>query len=231
MNRLLALLTVGLIASTASADLGPPQGYKRVDGVHTITTDKDLPGYAFYTVEVPRKLVAAVKFDAKTPVVIKDPGTRDCYELVAVPNDTVKKYTNPKDLHKALIEDAVPGALRANQYFHCRVTVKNAHKGKSAATDYKVEKLDAKTFTLKVVKTDTVDESKLGPEETADDMEGGPIDFAREQSTPDAPARRAPEPRESVAPAPRGYWVAGLAAFGAIVLGGFWLTGRARRKA
>jgi hypothetical protein len=230
MNRLLALLTVGLIAGTAGADIPPPEGYKRVDGVHTITTDKDLPGYTFYTLEVPSKRVAAVKFDAKTPVVIKDPGTRDCYQLVAVPNDVVKKYADVKKLHAALIDDTAAGALRADQFFHCRVTVKNAHKGKSAAAHYKVEALDAKGFTLKVVKTETVDESKLGPEELSEGPEGGPIDFALEVATPDA-ARRT-EPRGSVAPAPRGgYWVAGLAAFAALVLGGLWLTGRARRKA
>lgn len=229
MNRFLALLTVGLIAGTASADIPPPAGYKRVDGVHTITTEKDLPGYTFYTVEGPRKRVAAVKFDTKTPVVIKDPGTRDCYELVAVPNDVVKKYADVKDLHKALIEGTAAGALRSNQFFHCRVTVKSTHKGTSANTEYKVEKLDAKGFTLKVTKSEAVDESKLPPEEMVDETEGGgPFEAALDGT----PERRPESNRSSVAPAPRGgYWVAGLAGFAAVLLGGLWLAGRARRKA
>ena len=65
MNRLLALLTVGLVAGVAVADLAPPEGYKRVDGIHKITTEKDIEGYTFYKIEVPRKLAVAVKFDSE----------------------------------------------------------------------------------------------------------------------------------------------------------------------
>lgn len=211
MNRFLAVLTLGLAASVAVADVPPPKGFKRVTVDHKITTEKDYPDYAFFTV-IGRNRVTPVKLDAKTPIDIlaKDRGGRflTC-TLVAVPKDASTHFATEKEFHAAIAAGKVEGEVKAKEGFFTQMEVKDTEKRNTIVKEYTLDKIDAKDGIVLVAKKDAPkkDSGKDSPDDS-------PL--------PDSP---------SATVAPRGgMWIAGVTAALAVMLGGFWLVGRSKRK-
>jgi hypothetical protein len=209
MNRLLALFTVGLVAGVAVADVPPPKGFKRVQVTHKITTEKDYPDLLFFTV-AGNDQVTAAKLSEKEPLEIaKDRGGRfRACVLVAVPKNAGKKYTTEKEFYAAIRAGKVEGLVKSKLNFFLSSEVKDTDKRDVIVLEYKLDKIDAKEGIVLTVKKSA--DNKDAPEDDSD--------------TPgDVPTATARAPRGGV-------WVAGLGAALALMLGGFWLAGRARRR-
>jgi|SRR5579883_455155 len=212
MNRLLAVLTLGLVASVAVADVPPPKGFKRVTVDYKITTEKDYPEYAFFTV-IGRNRVTPVKLDSKTPldILAKDRGGRFlACTLVAVPKDASKNYATEKEFHAAVAAGKVEGEVKAKEGFFTQMEVKDTEKRNAIVKEYTLDKIDAKEGIVLVAKDSP---KKDNGKDSGDD----------DSDTPNTP---------SLASAPRGgLWIAGVAAALAMMFGGLWLVGRSKRKA
>jgi hypothetical protein len=208
MNRLVAVTVVGLLsAGVALADVPPPKGQKRVVADHKITTEKEIPDYTFFTV-VGRDAVTAVKFDLKTPIVIKGAGRGGAARfgfLYAVPKSAAKQYAGEKEFHEAIRNNKVEGQVAAKGNFPALAVLKDADPRDTVVFEHTFEKIDGKEIVLKR-KEDAA--KKDGKEELPEEESGSPAAYT-----------------------PRGgLWVAGLAAALAVTLGGLWLAGRGRRK-
>src|SRR4051812_29248211 len=108
MSRILSALALGLIVTPAArADLPPPKGTKLIPVENKITTAKDYPEYAFYTVSLLQKEATPVKLDSNTPLVFT-PVYRSA-SLVAVPKNAGKSYGSEKDFLAALAKGKVDG--------------------------------------------------------------------------------------------------------------------------
>jgi hypothetical protein len=205
MKRFLALLAAASVAQVALADVAPPKGQKRVVVDYRITTEKAIPGYEFYTV-FGRKDVALVKLGPKSPLLIKGAGRGGAARfgaLTAVPAGSRKKYAGEKEFHDAVRANKVEGQASAKNGLSAFAVVKDTDPRDTIVVEYAFEKIDGKQIVLR-------EKGKANP--------GG-----EEDSPNDAPAATA---------GPRGgAWVAGLAAALGVMFGGFWLAGRARRRA
>jgi hypothetical protein len=202
---LLAFSVALLVAGVAIADIPPPKGQKRVTVDHKITTDKDIADYAFFTV-IGRDQVTAVKFDAKTPIVIKGAGRGGVARLgllVAIPKDAAKKYATEAELHKAIAEGKVEGLVRASNSFDSFTVVKDTDARDVIVREYTFDKIDAKAgIVLKAVAA-----PKSSPKDSPEDSDSPPAYTPR-----------------------GGVWIAAVACFASLMFGGFWLAGRSRRK-
>ncbi len=208
MSRTLLALGMALLAAHAvRADGLPPKGAKRVVADHKITTEKEFPDYAFYTV-IGKGVVTAVKLDPKTPVEI--PGAargagigRNGY-LVAVPKGAEKAYGSEKEFHAAIGAGKVEGQVRSKARLDSADTIKDTDKRDTITHEHKVEKVDKDGIVLSTKRDVAAPEKKDSP-----DAEDGVTAYT---------------PRGGV-------WVAGAASFAALTLGGLWAVGRSRRKA
>lgn len=234
MRRLIAFLALALAAGIAAGDAAPPPGFRLVTLDYKITTDKDFPDYAFYTVVVDGQ-VTAVKFDSKTPVSLlgKNGGRRFLgWTLVAVPKDAAKKYDSEGDFHSAIRSGKVEGQVKAKEVFSAQREVKDAGKRNPLLVEYKVTQVGAKGIVLVAQKDEAPKEApKNGKDSPDDDSDfpvrwkcgnDGPEDSFDLFTSSDAPPGHTPR---------GGMLVAGLAGFGALTLGGLWVIGRTRRKA
>jgi hypothetical protein len=220
MRRLLAVTAVLALASTASADLLPPtpKGFKRVPASHQIVTEKEFPEYSLFVVKVAfsapgqktERTAAPAKLDPKTPLVLHTQAGASfvtSYEFVAVPKDAAKEFANEKDFLKAIADGKVNGQLTAKTKIgggsSTLIPEKDARK--EAVTKHKLEKIDKDGIVLTTEKSnDPV------PPPGCDDSEEA----------------------DSVAATPKqGALVAGLGFTAALLLTGFWLAGRNRRRA
>ncbi len=209
MNRLLALLTVGLVAGVALADVPPPKGQKRITIDHKIATDKEIGDYAFYTL-IGRDEPAAVKFDPKTPIVVKGAGRGGIgriASLVAVPKNAGKNYGTEKEFLDAIKSGKVDGQVTAKTQLPAFTVVRDTDKREVIVMEHTFEKIDAKEGI--VLKT------KAEPKKDGDKKD------SPEEDDSDTPTAQAPR---------GGVWVAGVAAALAVMLGGLWVVGRTRRK-
>jgi hypothetical protein len=212
-RKLAAAVLVVVGAAAARADVPPPAGFKRVTLDHQIETDREYPEYAFFTV-VGGERVAAAALAPKTPLVIAGAGRggrgRGC-SLVAVPKDAARGYATEKEFHAAVAGGKVPGLVRAKANFDSLTTVTESDPRKVVVEAYKVEKIDAKEgIVLRPVKAAPAPKSG-----SKDAPEDDPEPASREDGAVGLTA-------------PGGGWVAGLAAFAALALGGLWLARRGR---
>ena len=222
MSRaLLALGLVLLAVSGAQADLKPPMGQKSVTLDHKFTTEKEWPDYQFFTLvggQGPRAKLTALKLDPKTPATLpgaeRSPGIGRSGLLIAVPKDAEKNYKTEKEFHDALKGLKVEGLIRAKPNFDARTTIKDTDKRTVILYEHLIEKVDAKDGIVVTTKRDV--EPKKEP-----DKKDSPEDDS--DTLDDTPGVTAYTPRGGV-------WVAGLACFAAITLGGLWLAGRSKRK-
>jgi hypothetical protein len=214
MNKLLALLTVGLIAGVAVADVPPPpppKGQKYVSVSNEVVLAKDVTGYVFVqqTVSFPGGGSNAKKLtlSADKATAIAAGGRRMAVNLVAVPEDAAKEFKTDDELFDAIKAKKVKGAQSLG--FNNTVTVSDKVNGNSVKWTYTITAIDAKGIKTKI--------------------EGEGYEAPATKPAKDSPEDDADTP--TVAQTPRGgTWVAGLAAFAAIMLGGMWLAGRTRRN-
>ena len=170
MKRVLVVAAILFVISPAAADLIPP-GTKNIAIDVKITTEKDYPGWVFYTISGSGD-VALVKLDAKTPLTIPgssgvgngpapQPGEKRrtqpyrSHVLVAVPKDAVKAYATEKELHAAIDDGKVPGQVQVKQAFSDHDNVKVTDPRKAIVQRFTLEKIDAKDgIVLQPVKDD-----------------------------------------------------------------------------
>jgi hypothetical protein len=225
MNRLLALLTVAVFAGVAVADIPPPpppKGKKYVSVSTEVVLGKDVTGYVFVQARQgfsgPGMLVSEygrLELSATKPTALASGGRRISVGLFAVPQDAAKAFKTDAELFDALKARKVKGAHAIA--FDDTVTVAESVKGNSVKW----------TYTITAIDKDGI-KSKVEGEgyEPPPEKKSKPADKPEENDSPE-------DATEDAAPtaAPRGgVWVAGLAAFAAITLGGLWLAGRSRRK-
>lgn len=204
MNRLLALLTVGLIAGVAVADIPPPpppKGMKYVSVSNEVVLAKDVTGHVFVkavNMVPPRAKPTYTKLELSTEksTAIPEPARRVFVTLYAVPQDSAKEFKTDDELFEALGANKVKGAQRL--FFNSTTTVSDTVKGDSVKWKYTITGVDDKG-----IKTKVEGEGYMPPPDT---------------------------PKKGKGPSPTGTVVAGIAAFMALMLGGMWLAGRARRK-
>ncbi len=243
MNRLLAVLVVGLGAGVAVADIAPPPSFKRVSVDYRITTDTAFPDHSFFALN-PHNTATPIEFSPNSPLVVDRGHPLAEYVLVAVPKDARRKYGSDKEFVAALIEDKVPGVLRAKEQFTTRGTAKHTFRGDRVTVEYKVEKLDpsAGLVLARVKGGDELLKDADIPnhfEEPNPDL-GPPISFdpptgdgSQRQSVPTRTSSPTPAPETTPTPSfasRNGVWVAGIATTAAIVLAGFWVVARSRRR-
>ena len=217
MYRVLLLaLGAGLLAiPTARGDALPPPGLKRVPLDHKITTEKEYPDYLFFTSTGgtgPRSKLAPVTLDPKHPVTFAGAGRNGINRqgaLLAVPKGAEKNYDSEEKFHAAIKDRKVEGLLQTKTNLDSATAIKDADKRTVVVYEVIVEKVDPKEGIVVKIKRD--EEPK---------KDGAKKDSPEDDDTPAATVS-----------APRGgVWVAGVAAFAAITLGGMWLAGRTRRK-
>jgi hypothetical protein len=204
MNRLLALLTVGLIAGVAVADglpPPPPKGKKYVSVNNEVVLGKDVTGYVFVqeTGRVPAGGTTYTKLEltADKAMAIAAGGRRTYASLVAVPQDAAKEFKTDAELFDALKAKKVTGAVRLA--FTGTATVSDTVKGDSVKWTHTITAIDAKGIKEKV--------EGEGAEQSAEKPKRGERPLAHVET-----------------------WVAGAALALGLMLGGLWLAGRARRK-
>lgn len=220
MRRLLASIVLLALAGTASADLLPPtpKGFKRVPASHQIATEKDFPEYSLFVVKVAysapgqktERTAAPAKLDPKNPLTLKTSAGASfttSYELVAVAKDAAKEFASEKDFLQAIADGKVKGQLTAKTKISGGSTTLIPEKDarKEAVTKHNLEKIDKDGLVL------TTEKSKDPvPPPGCDDSEDA----------------------DAVTTAPKHAAIAaGLGFTGALLLTGFWLVGRSRRRA
>ncbi len=206
MNRFLALLTVGLIAGVATADAAPPpppKGMKYVSVSNEVVLGKDVTGYVF---------VQQVGTRPGTPKFTYSKVELTTQKPVAMAASGRRTFVTliavPQDAAKEFKTDAdLFAALEANKVkgahpldFASTATVPDTVKGDSVKWTHTVTAIDPK-----------------GGIKTKVEGEGA------EQATEKPGKKNKP-------PAPGVSWMAGGATALAVLLGGFWLASRARRK-
>lgn len=223
MRRLLSVLMLAAFAGAAVADVPPPpppKGKKYVNVSNEVLLGKDVSGYVFV------KQVntfpgggkpASSKLELSTtkPTAIPEPARRTFVNLFAVPQDAAKEFKSDDDLFDALRTKKVKGAVSIG--FYNTATVSDTVKGDTVKWTTTITAIDEKGIKTKV-EGEGYEEPKKGKGPNTKD---GPDD--EEEAAGGAPTPTAQAPRGGV-------WVAGLAAFAALTLGGFWLAGRTRRK-
>lgn len=162
MKRFLCVLAFGLIlAAAARADLVPP-GTKNLAIEHKIATDKDYPDWTFFVVSG-RGGIKSVKLDAKTPLTVsgssavgngpppprdkKGPALQISYRsnlLVAIPTETVKKFSSEKELHAAIWALKVEGLVRVKGALSDHTNVKITDSRKSVTRSFRLTRIDPK---------------------------------------------------------------------------------------
>jgi hypothetical protein len=206
MNRLLALLAVGLLASAATADVPPPpppKGTKYVTVDVEVVLGKDVSGYVYVQRVVsgpgrPRVTFTKLDLTADKAAALAAGGRRTDRTLFAVPRAAVAEFKTDADLFDALAANKVKGAHDIG--FAGTATVSDTVKGDTVKWTYTITAIDAKDG----IKTKVEGEGSKPPE-----VESG------KKAQPPTPVR---------------LWVAGVAAFAAVTLGGFWVAGRTRRR-
>ena len=217
MNRLLAVLTVGLVAGTAVADIPPPpppKGKKYVSVNNEVVLAKDVTGYVFVQ-EVftfpgrPTPSYDKFELTAGKAKATAEGGRRTSVALIAVPEAAAKEFKTDADLIAAIQANKVMGTHR--MAFASIATVPDTVKGDSVKWTVTVTAIGAKGIKAKIegVGSEPVDKPKKDGKDSP------------EEDDSDDPAAHAPR---------GGTWVAGVAAALAVTLGGFWLAGRTRRK-
>lgn len=218
MNRILALFVVGSFAGAAVADIPPPpppKGKKYVSVSSEVVLGRDVTGYVFVkqTSSGPGRPKNAYEKLELTPGKAKTVaagGRRTYASLIAVPRDAAKEFRTDADLFAALEGNRVKGTHRLG--FSSTATVSDTIKGDSVKWTYTVSAIDKDGIKSKV--------EGEGYEQPGKKPKPG-----EKPGENDSPDEGAP-----TASARGGAWVAGLAAFLALTLGGLWLTGRGRRK-
>jgi hypothetical protein len=220
MNRLLALLTVGMIAGAAVADIPPPpppKGKKYVSVSNEVVLGKDVSGYVFVQSRQgfigPGMLVSnyeKLEPSATKPTAIAAGGRRISVRLFAVPQDAAKQFKTDAELFEALKANKVTGAHSIA--FDDTATVSDKVKGDSVKWTCTITAID-KDGIKKTVEGEGYEQPKDKPKK-----DGGKNDSPEDE---DAPAATAPR---------GGTWIAGVAAFAALTLGGLWVAGRGRRR-
>ena len=145
MYRTLLALAVGLLAAaTATADLGPPRGFKLVPVDHRFTTEKEYPDYLFFAVsggKGPRAKLTPLTIDPKTPGVFPGAGRTGIGRLgtlVAVPKDAAKKYDSEEKFHAAVKNQEVEGMLKTSTRLDSQVQVKDTDARKVVVREHSV---------------------------------------------------------------------------------------------
>ena len=207
MNKLLALLTVGAIAGTAVADVPPPpppKGKKYVSVSNEVILSKHVTGYVF--IQQTGTFPGAPRFTYSKLELTSE-------KAVAIAAGGGRTFETlivvPQDTAKEFKTDAdLFAALGADKVkgthtlrFVGRATVSDTVKGDSVKWTYTITAIDPKDGIKSKVEGE-------GAELTAEK----------------------PEKKEKAPPSGVS-WMAGGAAALAALLGGFWLAGRARRKA
>jgi hypothetical protein len=205
-RALLALSLSLLVASATQADVRPPNGFKRVVVDHKITTEKEIPDYTFYTVLYGGKggpRVTEVKFDPKTPIEI--PGAK----LTGIGRQGWVAAV-PRDAAKKY--DTEKAFIEAMQKSKVDGLVKTRNLDSAdTVKEHAFEKMDGSSIVLVTKKDPGAPEKKDGDKKDSPNED-------------DAPGVTPYTPRG-------GLVMAGLATALAVMLGGAWLAGRARRKA
>jgi hypothetical protein len=219
-RAVLALGGVLLVAGAVTANTPPPPEVflKRVPQAvdYTVTTEKELPDYDFYLVGEP---IRAVSFGPKKPIELKSKSEGSIsYTLVAVPKGSDKKYASEADFHAALRKkDGIAGRVQATIGFVSPVEqFAQFWKPEPRVEAYEVEDIGPKVGIWLLTK-----------EERRKKREADAL-------APLAPKKDAPDEEDAPGVSthlPQGrMWIAGLTASLAVMLGGVWIVGRARRK-
>lgn len=224
MNRLLALLTVGALALPALADIPPPpppKGKKYVSVSAEVVLAKGVTGYTFVQ-QVgtgpgrPMFTHEKLELTAGKAKAMPAGGRRTYVSLYAVPQDVAKEFKTDAELFEALGANKAKGAFRLG--FPGTATVSDTIKGDSVKWTYTITAIDAKTGIKTKVEGEGYEEPKGGAKK-----DGAKKDSPEDESEDEEDAPTATAPRG-------GTWIAGLAAFAALTLGGLWIAGRGRRK-
>lgn len=222
MRRLLSVVFLAAFAGVAVADIPPPpppKGKKYVAVSNEVAVAKDVSGYVFVkqvnTFPGGRK-PAYSKVDLKSDkaTAIPEPARRTYVVLFAVPQDAAKEFKSDEELFDALGAKKIKGVSSIG--FSSTATVSDTIKADTVKWTTTITAIDDKGIKKKV-EGEGYEEPKKAPTTTKD----GPDD--EDEAPSDAPVTTVQAPRGGV-------WMAGLAAFAALTLGGFWLAGRTRRK-
>jgi hypothetical protein len=222
MKKLLALMLVGLVAGDAVADIPPPpppKGKKYVSVNAEVILSKDVAGFMFVQQVStgpgrPKFSYEKLELTAGKAKAMPAGGRRSYISLIAVPQDAAKEFKADADLFAALETNKVKGAHRLG--FSSTATVSDTIKGDSVKWTYTITAIDPKEG----IKAKVEGEGYEQPEKKS-----RPGDKPEKNDFPED------DPDAPVVSAPRGgMWFAGVAAFAALTLGGFWIAGRGRRK-
>jgi hypothetical protein len=224
MKPFLALLAVGLFGAGAVADGLPPpapKGRKYVTVSHEVVLGKGVTGYVFvervgggFGPRAGAGTYKKLELSAEKARPMAAGGRRSPVSLLAVPQGATKEFKTDAELFDALKANKLKGV--ASVGFRNTALVPDTVKGDSVKWTHTITAIDDKGVKAKV-------EGEGAEQPKGRGRKDSPA--AGEDSPDDVPA--AP-----VAAAPRGgVWVAGLSAALGVMLGGFWLAGRARRKA
>lgn len=216
MTRLVAaMLALAVVASATRADVPPPpppKGKKYINVTNQVLLAKDVSGYVFVeevTAFLPGRQAPTYKkldLNAEKPVTPTAAARRTSVSLIAVAKDAAGEYKTDAELFDALKAKKVKEAGRV--YFTGTATVSDAIKGDTVKWTVTVTGVGPKGMTTKT-EGEGYEERKPGAPGAAPGGEDG---------------------TEEPTAAPRNYWVAGLAATLALMLGGLWVVGRARRS-
>jgi hypothetical protein len=211
MTRLLAAAVVAaLVAPVALADIPPPpppKGKRYINVTNQVFVAKDVTGFVFVE-EVTEfrpgpqpPTYKKLDLNAEKPVTPTAAARRISVALLAVPKAAADEFKSDKDLFEALKGQKVKGVART--HFTGTATVSDAIKGDTVKWTVTVTGVGAKGITTKT------------------EGEG----FEVKKGVPDGE-----DGTEEPVAAPRNYWIAGAGAALALMLGGLWLVGRARRS-
>lgn len=214
MTRLLAAAVVAaLVAPVALADIPPPpppKGKKYISVANQVLVAKDVTGFVFVeevTVFLPGPQPPTYKkleLTADKPVTPTASARRTSVALLAIPKAAADEFKSEKELFDALKAKKVKDVART--YFTGTATVSDAIKG------------DTVKWTVTV--------TGVGPKGITTKTEGE----GYEEKKPKSGAPDGEDGAEEPVAAPRNYWIAGAGAALALMLGGLWLVGRARRS-
>jgi len=223
MRRVLSILVLAAFAGVAVADIPPPpppKGKKYVLVSNEVALGKDVTGYVFVKQVtsfpgMPEPSYAKLELKADKPTAIPEGGRRTFVTLFAVPEDVAKAFKTDADMFAAIGTGKLKGAQKIG--FNSTATVSDKVKGDSVKWTTTITGIDAKGIKTKV-EGDGHEEPKTKPK---DGKNNSPND--EDDSQTDAPVATTQTPRGGVL-------IAGIAATLAVMLGGFWLAGRTRRK-
>lgn len=210
VRPILSVIVVLLAAHAAIADVRPPfeKGEKFANIRNEVVLGPDVTGYVFVQATESGPNSIYNKLDLTTETAKELDHTHVTVYLIAVPQDIAKEFKTEDELFEALRAKSVKGTHRI-KFVNEQIVVSDKVEGDLFARTHIITAIDAKDgIKTKIEKDYELSADKLLKEIRSEQplSQSGNVNFITAG-------------------------IAGMAAFAAIAIGGFWLVGRSRRKA